>query len=205
MGVSGGDNFSPSPSISQKSPQLYSPREKPAISQILIISYSIFLLELLEFPIQSFSMNLTTLAMKSRQLLIIPAALVALGMGAIEVSAQNMYNPISMEGKKEITDTLTEKDIPTGQGGFARDYVVNLQEGDQVAIDLISESFDAIVSLLGPDGTTVAENDDGPDGTTNSLLFSRITTAGDYIVRVRAFGEGGVGEFQLKVTRLRPI
>jgi len=74
-----------------------------------------------------------------------------------------------------------------------------------LVIELTSESFDSIVTLLAPDGSTVGENDDGPDGTTNSLLFTRITKPGTYVVRVRAFGETGVGPFKLKVTRLRPI
>ena len=62
-----------------------------------------------------------------------------------------------------------------------------------------------MVLLLGADGATVAENDDGPDGSTNSLLFSRITETGRYIIRVRAFGETGGGNFRLNVTRLRPV
>ncbi|MCT7962344.1 PPC domain-containing protein [Laspinema sp. D1] len=136
---------------------------------------------------------------------ILPATALAIAMSAASVAAQNMYNPIRLPSNNEITDTLSERDIPTGQGGFARDYIVTLQPGDQVVIDLLSDSFDSIVTMIGPNGMTIAENDDGPDGTTNSLLFSRITEAGNYIVRVRAFGEGGIGEFNLKVTRLRPI
>ena len=54
------------------------------------------------------------------------------------------------------------------------------------------------------DGTTIAENDDSPDSTSNSLLFTRIATAGKYIVRVRAFGQTGSGNFKLKVTKLKP-
>lgn len=120
--------------------------------------------------------------------------------------AQNqIYNPIPLILGTEISDILSEKDIPTGQGGFARDYIVTLTAGDQVAIELNSTSFDAIVSLISEDGSTVAENDDGPDGNTNSLLFSRITKTGNYIVRVKAFGETGIGPFTLKVTRLRPV
>ncbi|MCT7979035.1 PPC domain-containing protein [Laspinema olomoucense] len=136
---------------------------------------------------------------------ILPATALAIAMSAASVGAQDMYNPIQLPSNNEITDTLSERDIPTGQGGFARDYIVSLQPGDQVVIDLLSDSFDSIVTMIGPNGMTIAENDDGPDGTTNSLLFSRITEAGNYIVRVRAFGEGGIGEFNLKVTRLRPI
>ena len=115
-----------------------------------------------------------------------------------------IYNPPSITSEKEISDTLTENDIPTGDGGFARDYFIQLEKGDQVAIDLVSDNFDSMVMLIAEDGATVAENDDGPDGTTNSLLFSRITEAGKYIVRVRAFGDTSGGEFTLKLTRLKP-
>lgn len=43
------------------------------------------------------------------------------------------------------------------------------------------------------------------DGTSNSLLFTRIAETGNYIIRVRSFGETGVGNFKLKVTKLQPI
>ena len=138
--------------------------------------------------------------------LVVPATLLAVSLTAAAARAQNqLYNPIPMPPTNEVSDTLTDKDIPIGEGGFARDYAVNLKAGDQVAIDLTSESFDTIVSLLAADGSTVGENDDGPDGSTNSLLFTRLTEAGRYIIRVRAFGETGGGAFKLKLTRLRPV
>ena len=114
-----------------------------------------------------------------------------------------IYNPEQISSEKEIADILTDKDIPTGEGGFARDYLIKLQKGDQVAIDLISDEFDTMLTLIAEDGSTVAENDDGPDGSTNSLLFSRINENGSYIVRVRAFGETSGGKFNLKLTRLK--
>lgn len=146
------------------------------------------------------------LALSDRLVLLFCTAFLAVGTTVGGAKAQTqLYNPIPLPLGNEVSDTLSEKDIPTGQGGFARDYIITLTEGDQVAVDLTSTSFDAIVSLLGEDGSTVAENDDGPDGNTNSLLFSRVTKSGNYIVRVRAFGETGVGPFTLKVTRLRPV
>ena len=138
--------------------------------------------------------------------LLLPVALLVLGLGAGSVRAQKkVYTPIPLPPSNEVNDTLSEKDIPTGEGGFARDYLVKLNAGDQVAIDLTSESFDTVVTLMAADGTKIAENDDGPDGSTNSLLFVRITQTGQYIVRVHAFGETSGGPFHLKVTRLRPI
>lgn len=128
-----------------------------------------------------------------------------LGLQTIPVKAQSkIYDPPAITSEAEVSDTLTENDIPTGEGGFARDYFVQLEKGDQVAIDLSSDNFDSMVMLIAADGATIAENDDGPDGTTNSLLFSRITEAGKYIVRVRAFGDTSGGKFTLKLTRLQP-
>ncbi len=129
----------------------------------------------------------------------------SVGLQPLPVKAESkIYDPPSITSETEISDTLTENDIPTGEGGFARDYFVELEKGDQVAIDLISDNFDSMVMLIAADGATIAENDDGPDGTTNSLLFSRITEAGKYIVRVRAFGDTSGGKFTLKLTRLKP-
>lgn len=135
----------------------------------------------------------------------ITALSVVLSSGPANAQQSPMYNPIRMPAGNEVTDTLTDKDIPTGFGGFARDYLVSFQQGDQVVMDLISNEFDTIITLIAPDGTTVGENDDGPDGSTNSLLFARITQGGNYILRVRPYAGQGLGSFTLKVTRLRPI
>jgi hypothetical protein len=134
------------------------------------------------------------------------AAFVCISAAPKSSLAQNkIYNPIPLQTGNQISDRLSSQDIPTGQGGFARDYTVSLSAGDQLVIDVLSDDFDTIVVLMDTNGTTVAENDDGPDGSTNSLLFTRITKAGTYIVRVQAFGETTGGNFKLKVTRLKPI
>ena len=140
-------------------------------------------------------------------LLIIALEAIAFTASAMSpAAAQNkLYNPDQISSDKEISDTLSEDDIPTGEGGFARDYYIQLEKGDQVAIDLTSDEFDTMIMLIADDGSTVAENDDAPDGTTNSLLFSRIVEDGKYIVRVRAFGETSGGKFSLKFTRLKPV
>lgn len=119
-------------------------------------------------------------------------------------SQDNFYNPIPITAGTTISDRLTVRDIPTGEGGFARDYVVGLQAGDQVSLDLTSDEFDTIVMLIGDDGTTIVANDDSTEGGTNSLAFARITESGDYIVRVKTYAATGGGLFSLQVTRLQP-
>jgi hypothetical protein len=136
----------------------------------------------------------------------IPATLLAVGVPHLSANAQTppLYNPIELAGN-EVSDSLSDQDIPTGFGGFYRDYVVTFEQGDQVVMDLTSEEFDTIITLIAPDGSTVGENDDGPDGTTNSLLFARITQAGQYIIRVSPYAGQGLGAFTLRVSRLQPI
>lgn len=132
-------------------------------------------------------------------------ALVMAGMtGGAAIAQNRIYAPIPIVSGKEISDLLSEVDIPTGQGNFARDYLIQLQAGDQISIDLSSDMFDTIVTLMTTKGDTVAENDDGIDGTTNSLLFTRINKSGNYVIRVKAFGETVGGSFKLKLTRLKP-
>ncbi len=116
-----------------------------------------------------------------------------------------VYQPIPLTIGQELKDVLTDRDIPTGQGGFARDYIVTLKAGDQIAVDLVSEVFDPMIVLMTKEGTPIAENDDGPDGTSNALLFTRIVKPGNYIVRVRSFGETAGGAFRLTVTSLKSI
>ncbi|MEB3337740.1 MAG: PPC domain-containing protein [Leptolyngbyaceae bacterium] len=137
---------------------------------------------------------------------LVPVSLFTLVLSVAAAMAQpsRAYAPIPIQAGSPVSDRLSDKDIPTGQGGFARDYSIKLNSGDQIAIDLTSENFDTIISLISTDGSTIAENDDGPDGSTNSLLFTRINTSGTYVIRVRAFGDASGGAFTLKVTRLKP-
>jgi hypothetical protein len=115
-----------------------------------------------------------------------------------------VYAPIPLPMNGTIYDTLSERDIPTGEGGFARDYAIKINAGEQIAIDLSSDSFDTVVTLLTANGRTIGKNDDGPEGNSNSLLFARIKETGNYIIRVQGFGETSRGNFELKFTRLKP-
>jgi len=136
--------------------------------------------------------------------MVVAGTSLTLVLSGLSAHADDIYNPMPLPESNMVVDVLSENDIPTGNGGFARDYLVTLEAGDQVVVDLSSDQFDTIITLIAPDGTTIGQNDDGPDGTTNSLLFARITQPGNYILRVSPFAGQGLGQFTLNVTRLRP-
>lgn len=126
-------------------------------------------------------------------------------VGLPGLAQSRFYNPLPFPPSGNVVDTLSNQDIPTGLGSFARDYQVTLQKGEQVSIELTSTQFDTILTLLTPDGSTFAENDDGPNGSSNSLLLTRIHESGSHIIRVQAFGRSPGGSFTLTLTKLRSI
>ncbi|WP_082429459.1 PPC domain-containing protein [Pseudanabaena sp. 'Roaring Creek'] len=139
------------------------------------------------------------------------------GLGAIAISAINFvpqslaqipissYKPISINSGAEVNDILTEKDIPTGQKGFARDYLIDVQKDERLEITAESQAFDTVLSLLDSKGDVVVENDDASSETTNSLIFFKVRQSGKYTIRVSSFGGSSGGKFTLKVTKLRAI
>jgi hypothetical protein len=134
------------------------------------------------------------------------AVLILLGnSGQVAAQDNRVYNPLTLPPSNEVFDTLTDRDIPLGDGGFARDYTILLTAGEQLSIELTSDNFDTVVVLLTKEGKTVGKNDDGPDGSSNSLLFTKVKKTGQYLIRVQGFSETSGGKFSLKVTRLRAV
>ena len=136
---------------------------------------------------------------------ILPLATAILAGSLIPVTAEahsQLYKPPSLQLGRSISGQLSNRDIPTGQGSFAKDYVITCQANEQITITVTSAAFDPMVMVIAPDGSTLAENDDGEDGTTNAALSLTIPQSDRYTVRVQNFGQSTGGNFQLQVTRL---
>jgi hypothetical protein len=125
-----------------------------------------------------------------------------------ELAAQtltNTYKPTPIISGVDINDILTDKDIPTGQKGFARDYAIAVQKDERLEITVKAESFDTVLSLLDSKGEVIAENDDANGEGTNSMVFFKVIQSGKYTVRVSSFGGNSGGKFTLKVNKLRIV
>ena len=136
---------------------------------------------------------------------ILPLATVLLGSPLVPVVAEarsQLYKPPSLQFDRSISEQLSNRDIPTGQGGFARDYVITCNAGDRLTITVTSTAFDPMVAVIAPDGSTIAENDDSEDGTTNAALSLTMPQSDRYTIRVQNFGQSTGGNFQLQVNRL---
>jgi tetratricopeptide (TPR) repeat protein len=78
-----------------------------------------------------------------------------------------------------------------------REYPLEIESGEVVAIILTSEDFDTVLSLLGPDGKEVAFNDDF-GSTLNSRIVYAAPQSGSYTIVAKSF-DGQGGDYSLEV------
>ena len=64
------------------------------------------------------------------------------------------------------------------------------------------DGMDPVLTLLEPDRTDVARNDDRSATNRDSLLVVRVPTTGDQVIRVGAFDGASLGEFVIQVERI---
>ena len=103
-------------------------------------------------------------------------------------------------------DTLTEGD----RFGFtisAADDVKQLrfaaEEGEWLRVSVDGrDGMDPVLTILQPDRTDIARNDDRSATNRDSLLVVQVPTSGEQVIRVGAFDAASTGKFVIRVERL---
>ncbi len=120
--------------------------------------------------------------------------------GAYTLRARgNAINPIAYGAM--LNGTIGTDDLQTAAGVYIDAYSFNGAQGDNVQIKLNSTAFDAMVALIGPDGTLLNADDNGGGGQ-NALLTQRLLTSGTYVILVTPFTPNRTGDYTLMLTRL---
>lgn len=101
-----------------------------------------------------------------------------------------------------VEGTLTENDGKGAGDTTADAYRFSGQEGQRIRIDMSSEAFDTYVELFDANRVSLAEDDDGADGTNSRLTFT-LPRTGDYFIEARAFSEA-TGSYSLSVSEVEP-
>lgn len=81
-------------------------------------------------------------------------------------------------------------------------WTFEASEGDLVSVSLSSPDFDTYVSVSGPDGGVVAENDDSGFGVDSLIGVLAIPASGTYTVNVSSYFSEGGGGYYLTVSPL---
>jgi hypothetical protein len=94
--------------------------------------------------------------------------------------------------------TMDEDQPGTLDVGGADFYHFEAQAGQLLDIELRSDRFDSYVRLFHRDGRPVAEDDDGGDDR-DSRIRHLVLESGEYRVQAGSVGDGGGGEYRLRV------
>ncbi|MFT5994341.1 MAG: hypothetical protein ACI82G_003353, partial [Bradymonadia bacterium] len=82
---------------------------------------------------------------------------------------------------------------------FADVYTFEGAAGGHIAASLDSDAFDAYLTLIGPSGLTLAQDDDGGENT-NSAVTLMLTESGTYRLVATSFSQRSEGAYTLAVT-----
>lgn len=119
--------------------------------------------------------------------------------GAYELTVEEFQcpEPSPIAIGESVSGTLSREDC-TRPGGQYRDrWSLSLAEEREIRIDLVSESFDAHLSVRDGDGALVAEDDDGGSGL--DARIGVVLSAGSYVISASSFAPGEVGPYELTV------
>ena len=76
-------------------------------------------------------------------------------------------------------------------------YSFEVESDTSIRLTMESEPFDPYVVLEGPDGDVVATQDDGLEGTFNTLLETTLEQGGEYTIWASSFAPGSTGSYTL--------
>ncbi len=114
------------------------------------------------------------------------------------------FDDIPTEGRiaplgTEVRGSLRDSDPLLFNDRLGQGWMIELQAGQEVVIELDSDPFDPVLYVASPDGSQTWSDDDGGEGT-NSLVRLTAETSGAYKIVVSAYT--GTGVFSLRSWRV---
>ncbi|HEY7784196.1 MAG TPA: M12 family metallo-peptidase, partial [Pyrinomonadaceae bacterium] len=133
------------------------------------------------------------------------------GVGGLRIPVhQSGSGPDCTTGTIGFGQTINGSIVPgdchspvRGNNYFSKRYTFTATEGQQAAITLTG-GFDTFLTLIGPDGAVLLNDDDSGGGTSSRIPggpgFFRLGVAGTYVIEVNGFSAGTTGPFTLTLT-----
>jgi hypothetical protein len=120
----------------------------------------------------------------------------ALSEGPEPPAAQDIQIGGAVEGE------LADGDGKNADGALADVYRFSGREGQRVRIDMGSDEFDTFVELFDESRVSLAQDDDGGQGTNSRLAFT-LPRTGVYLIEARAYSQA-TGAYSLSITEIEP-
>jgi hypothetical protein len=88
--------------------------------------------------------------------------------------------------------------------GDTATWPLKAKEGEVVIVRVESDVFDPAVEMVDANKKVLGTNDDIRPGEQDALLLTRLPSAGDYTVQVKAYKGGSGGQYHISFTRFVP-
>ncbi len=104
----------------------------------------------------------------------------------------------------EVAGVLSDEDVVLGNGAEGQVWGLQLQAGDRVVVELLSEAFDANLYIAGPGIEGAFFDDDGAASSLDSRIEFTAASTSTYQIVVSTLNAGQNGSFRLRALRLEP-
>ena len=128
------------------------------------------------------------------------AALAAFALPPAAIGQQESAPaPRALSVGQSLTGELSQNDRQRRTGKFEDVYLVEGRQGERVDLRLLSDAFDPVLVVNGPQGFSMSNDDEEGQGqSTNSRLVLQLPASGTYRVSVTSFRSGETGAYRLQ-------
>ena len=132
--------------------------------------------------------------------LVLGAALAAFALPPAAIGQQESAPaPRALSVGQSLTGELSQNDRQRRTGKFEDVYLVEGRQGERVDLRLLSDAFDPVLVVNGPQGFSMSNDDEEGQGqSTNSRLVLQLPASGTYRVSVTSFRSGETGAYRLQ-------
>jgi hypothetical protein len=109
--------------------------------------------------------------------------------------------PRALAAGQDLTGDLSVNDAQRRSGKYEDVYTVQARRGERLDLRLLSEDFDPILLVNGPDGFSLSNDDEEGGGeSTDSRLVVQFPADGVYRVSATTFRAGETGRYRLRAS-----
>ncbi len=132
--------------------------------------------------------------------LVLGAALAAFALPPSAIGQEDSAPaPRALSVGQSLTGELSQNDRQRRTGKYEDVYLLEGRQGERVDLRLLSDAFDPMLVVNGPQGYSMSNDDEeGQSRSTNSRLVLQLPASGTYRISVTSFRSGETGAYRLQ-------
>ncbi|WP_239113138.1 trypsin-like peptidase domain-containing protein [Halomicronema sp. CCY15110] len=110
--------------------------------------------------------------------------------------------PVAIALNEAVSGQLNPDSDVLADGSFFDAYVFAGQQGQRIAVEMVSQDLDAYLIVLSEDSDSLYLEDDDSAGDLNARVIATLPADGDYIILANSFGRGEQGRYALRLSEV---